>query len=250
MVQREASAGSGLGLTGCVLATGVIGGEDYEELDRYNRQGRTGRASGRGAQQSRRGSWRYKRWEDLRAARTSVHLAPPEARAVWTAGLRQALGQGPWPSGLCVPGMATGSLGVLNRVFSFLCSFNQGHHDPADWGVRGPGLGGTVQVCQEALAWQARALAGLSRGQLDRGICGTQALPQRTGLGVCRAPEPEVGGEVVLLSPQCSRLAGKAGLAPVPLAAGRPASGVRASRGEAPPQPFTSRRYSSGPGPA
>uniref|UniRef100_A0A452VBD6 Zinc finger protein 598 n=1 Tax=Ursus maritimus TaxID=29073 RepID=A0A452VBD6_URSMA len=45
---------------------GVVGGEDYEEVDRYNRQGRTGRASGRGAQQSRRGSWRYKRWEDLR----------------------------------------------------------------------------------------------------------------------------------------------------------------------------------------
>ncbi|XP_044768028.1 E3 ubiquitin-protein ligase ZNF598-like isoform X3 [Neomonachus schauinslandi] len=40
---------------------GVIGGEDYEEVDRYNRQGRAGRASGRGAQQSRRGSWRYKR---------------------------------------------------------------------------------------------------------------------------------------------------------------------------------------------
>ena len=72
VVHREASAGSGLGLTGCVLAAGVIGREHYEELDRYNRQGRTGRASGRGAQQSRRGSWRYKRWEDLRAARTSV----------------------------------------------------------------------------------------------------------------------------------------------------------------------------------
>lgn len=68
--------------------------------------------------------------------------------------------------------------------------------------------------------------------------------------GCCQVPEPEVGGEVVLLSPQCSRLAGEAGLAPVPLAAGRPASGVRASRGEAPPQPFMSRRYSSGPGPA
>jgi len=41
-------------------------------------------------------------------------------------------------------------------------------------------------VCQEALAWQARALAGLPCGQLDRGICGTQALPQGTGLGVAR----------------------------------------------------------------
>lgn len=61
-------------VTGCVPATGVIGGEDYEEVDRYNRQGRSGRASGRGAQQSRRGSWRYKRWEDLRAADI---LAPP-----------------------------------------------------------------------------------------------------------------------------------------------------------------------------
>lgn len=161
VVHGEVSAGSGLGLTGCVLAAGVIGGEDYEELDRYNRQGRTGRASGRGAQQSRRGSWRYKRWEDLRVARTSVHLASPEAGALWTAGLRQALDQGAWPSGLCVPGMATGPLGVLSGVFSFLRSFNQGCHDPTDGGVRGPSLGGAVQVCQEALAWRTHALAGL-----------------------------------------------------------------------------------------
>lgn len=62
-------------MTGCVLTAGVVSGEDYEEVDRYNRQGRAGRASGRGAQQSRRGSWRYKRWEDLLAA--DVLLAPP-----------------------------------------------------------------------------------------------------------------------------------------------------------------------------
>uniref|UniRef100_A0A673VQA6 Zinc finger protein 598 n=1 Tax=Suricata suricatta TaxID=37032 RepID=A0A673VQA6_SURSU len=45
---------------------GVVGGEDYEEVDRYNRQGRAGRASGRGAPQSRQGSWRYKREEEDR----------------------------------------------------------------------------------------------------------------------------------------------------------------------------------------
>ncbi|KAI5932663.1 E3 ubiquitin-protein ligase ZNF598 [Manis javanica] len=55
---------------------GVVSGEDYEEVDRYNRQGRAGRASSRGAQQSRRGSWRYKReeedWEVAAATRASV----------------------------------------------------------------------------------------------------------------------------------------------------------------------------------
>lgn len=54
---------------------GVVSGEDYEEVDRYNRQGRAGRASGRGAQQNRRGSWRYKRWEDLHT--TDILLALP-----------------------------------------------------------------------------------------------------------------------------------------------------------------------------
>ncbi|XP_036052987.1 E3 ubiquitin-protein ligase ZNF598 isoform X2 [Onychomys torridus] len=50
---------------------GVVSGEDYEEVDRYNRQGRAGRASGRAAQQQqqqhrRRGSWREE--EDREAA--------------------------------------------------------------------------------------------------------------------------------------------------------------------------------------
>ena len=76
---------------------------------------------------------------------------------------------------------------------------------------------------------------GCPHVRLDRGICGTQALPQRTGLGVSRALEPEVLGEVVFLSPQRPRLAREAGLAPVPLAAGRLASEVPASWGEAPP---------------
>lgn len=62
-------------VTSYVLTTGVVSGEDYEEVDRYNRQGRAGRASGRGAQQNRRGSWRYKRWEDLHT--TNILLAPP-----------------------------------------------------------------------------------------------------------------------------------------------------------------------------
>ncbi|XP_027280765.1 E3 ubiquitin-protein ligase ZNF598 isoform X3 [Cricetulus griseus] len=52
---------------------GVVGGEDYEEVDRYNRQGRAGRASGRGAQQNRRGSWREEEDREVAAAiRASV----------------------------------------------------------------------------------------------------------------------------------------------------------------------------------
>ncbi|XP_058142629.1 E3 ubiquitin-protein ligase ZNF598 isoform X2 [Dasypus novemcinctus] len=52
---------------------GVVSGEDYEEVDRYNRQGRAGRASGRGAQQSRRGSWREEEDREVAAAiRASV----------------------------------------------------------------------------------------------------------------------------------------------------------------------------------
>ncbi|XP_034526506.1 E3 ubiquitin-protein ligase ZNF598 isoform X3 [Ailuropoda melanoleuca] len=54
---------------------GVVGGEDYEEVDRYNRQGRTGRASGRGAQQSRRGSWRYKREEEDREVAAAIRAS-------------------------------------------------------------------------------------------------------------------------------------------------------------------------------
>ncbi|XP_010568767.1 PREDICTED: zinc finger protein 598 isoform X3 [Haliaeetus leucocephalus] len=48
---------------------GVIGGEDYEEVDRYNRQGRSGRLGGRGSQQNRRGSWRYKSSAQLAAVK-------------------------------------------------------------------------------------------------------------------------------------------------------------------------------------
>ncbi|KFU83857.1 Zinc finger protein 598, partial [Chaetura pelagica] len=63
---------------------GVIGGEDYEEVDRYNRQGKAGRLGGRGAQQNRRGSWRYKREEEDRdvaaAVRASVAAKRQEER--------------------------------------------------------------------------------------------------------------------------------------------------------------------------
>ncbi|KAF5913795.1 hypothetical protein HPG69_002657, partial [Diceros bicornis minor] len=54
---------------------GVVSGEDYEEVDRYNRQGRVGRASGRGAQQSRRGSWRYKREEEDREVAAAIRAS-------------------------------------------------------------------------------------------------------------------------------------------------------------------------------
>ncbi|XP_005081662.3 E3 ubiquitin-protein ligase ZNF598 isoform X1 [Mesocricetus auratus] len=54
---------------------GVVSGEDYEEVDRYNRQGRGGRASGRGAQQNRRGSWRYKREEEDREVAAAIRAS-------------------------------------------------------------------------------------------------------------------------------------------------------------------------------
>lgn len=81
-------------MTGYVLTTGVVSGEDYEEVDRYNRQGRAGRASGRGAQQNRRGSWRYKRWEDLHT--TDILLPPPlhggsRQQSSWVSGLQPEL---------------------------------------------------------------------------------------------------------------------------------------------------------------
>ncbi|XP_053936579.1 E3 ubiquitin-protein ligase ZNF598 isoform X2 [Cuculus canorus] len=54
---------------------GVVGGEDYEEVDRFNRQGRSGRLSGRGGQQNRRGSWRYKREEEDRDVAAAVRAS-------------------------------------------------------------------------------------------------------------------------------------------------------------------------------
>uniref|UniRef100_A0A2R9CKE8 Zinc finger protein 598, E3 ubiquitin ligase n=1 Tax=Pan paniscus TaxID=9597 RepID=A0A2R9CKE8_PANPA len=54
---------------------GVVGGEDYEEVDRYSRQGRVARAGTRGAQQSRRGSWRYKREEEDREVAAAVRAS-------------------------------------------------------------------------------------------------------------------------------------------------------------------------------
>ncbi|XP_011888776.1 PREDICTED: zinc finger protein 598 isoform X6 [Cercocebus atys] len=62
-------------VTGCLLAAGVVGGEDYEEVDRYSRQGRVARAGTRGAQQSRRGSWRYKREEEDREVAAAVRAS-------------------------------------------------------------------------------------------------------------------------------------------------------------------------------
>ncbi|XP_038618624.1 E3 ubiquitin-protein ligase ZNF598 [Tachyglossus aculeatus] len=68
-------------------AEGGVGGEDPEEADRFNRQGRGGRPAGRGAQQNRRGSWRYKREEEdrdvaaaVRAAAAAVVARGPEGK--------------------------------------------------------------------------------------------------------------------------------------------------------------------------
>ncbi|NXD31798.1 ZN598 ligase, partial [Spelaeornis formosus] len=54
---------------------GVVGAEDYEEVDRFNRQGRAGRLSSRGNQQNRRGSWRYKREEEDRDVAAAVRAS-------------------------------------------------------------------------------------------------------------------------------------------------------------------------------
>ncbi|NWZ73458.1 ZN598 ligase, partial [Acrocephalus arundinaceus] len=54
---------------------GVVGAEDYEEVDRFNRQGRAGRLSSRGSQQNRRGSWRYKREEEDRDVAAAVRAS-------------------------------------------------------------------------------------------------------------------------------------------------------------------------------
>ncbi|XP_068063400.1 E3 ubiquitin-protein ligase ZNF598 [Anomalospiza imberbis] len=54
---------------------GVVGGDDYEEVDRFNRQGRAGRLSSRGNQQNRRGSWRYKREEEDRDVAAAVRAS-------------------------------------------------------------------------------------------------------------------------------------------------------------------------------
>ncbi|KAM5152150.1 E3 ubiquitin-protein ligase ZNF598 isoform 2-T2 [Mantella aurantiaca] len=48
----------------------VVGGEDYEEVDRFNRQMR-----GRGGQQNKRGSWRYKREEEDREVAAAVRAS-------------------------------------------------------------------------------------------------------------------------------------------------------------------------------
>ncbi|XP_048349460.1 E3 ubiquitin-protein ligase ZNF598 [Sphaerodactylus townsendi] len=53
----------------------VVGGEDYEEVDRYNRHGRGGRAGPRSGQQNRRGSWRYKREEEDRDIAAAVRAS-------------------------------------------------------------------------------------------------------------------------------------------------------------------------------
>lgn len=54
---------------------GVVSGEDYEEVDRYSRQGRGGRSGLRGGQQNRRGSWRYKREEEDRDIAAAVRAS-------------------------------------------------------------------------------------------------------------------------------------------------------------------------------
>uniref|UniRef100_A0A8D2M8G4 Zinc finger protein 598, E3 ubiquitin ligase n=1 Tax=Zonotrichia albicollis TaxID=44394 RepID=A0A8D2M8G4_ZONAL len=58
-----------------VQSPSVVGGDDYEEVDRFNRQGRASRLSSRGSQQNRRGSWRYKREEEDRDVAAAVRAS-------------------------------------------------------------------------------------------------------------------------------------------------------------------------------
>ncbi|XP_034276553.1 E3 ubiquitin-protein ligase ZNF598 isoform X1 [Pantherophis guttatus] len=53
----------------------VVSGEDYDEVDRYNRQVRGSRSGARGGQQNRRGSWRYKREEEDRDVAAAVRAS-------------------------------------------------------------------------------------------------------------------------------------------------------------------------------
>lgn len=54
---------------------GVVGGEDYDEVDRFNRHARPTRGLARGGQQNRRGSWRYKREEEDREIAAAVRAS-------------------------------------------------------------------------------------------------------------------------------------------------------------------------------
>ncbi|KAG8433285.1 hypothetical protein GDO86_017534 [Hymenochirus boettgeri] len=54
---------------------GIVSPEDYEEVDRYNRQARTARGAPRGGPQNKRGSWRYKREEEDRAVAAAVRAS-------------------------------------------------------------------------------------------------------------------------------------------------------------------------------
>ncbi|XP_071976097.1 E3 ubiquitin-protein ligase ZNF598 [Engystomops pustulosus] len=74
-------------------AEGVVGGEDYEEVDRFNRGPRSTRGLGRGGQQNRRGSWRYKREEEDREVAAAVR-ASVAARRQEENGRKQTLENG------------------------------------------------------------------------------------------------------------------------------------------------------------
>ncbi|XP_028670268.1 E3 ubiquitin-protein ligase ZNF598 [Erpetoichthys calabaricus] len=54
---------------------GVVGGEDYEEVERFNRNLRGARGGGRGGQQNLRGSWRYNREEEDREIAAAVRAS-------------------------------------------------------------------------------------------------------------------------------------------------------------------------------
>ncbi|XP_069840147.1 E3 ubiquitin-protein ligase ZNF598 [Dendropsophus ebraccatus] len=77
-------------------AEGVVGGEDYEEVDRFNRQARPVRGLARGGQQNRRGSWRYKREEEDREVAAAVR-ASVAARRQEETGRKQVAENGDGP---------------------------------------------------------------------------------------------------------------------------------------------------------
>uniref|UniRef100_H3ALQ0 RING-type E3 ubiquitin transferase n=1 Tax=Latimeria chalumnae TaxID=7897 RepID=H3ALQ0_LATCH len=54
---------------------GVVSGNDYDEVDRFNRHARLGRGGSRGGQQNKRGSWRYNREEEDRDVAAAVRAS-------------------------------------------------------------------------------------------------------------------------------------------------------------------------------
>lgn len=215
-------------------------------MDRYNRQGRASRASGRGAQQNRRGSWRYKRWEALYA--TNIFQVPPLRQWQWPkAGLGTSMETVLLASG--VLGMAARlSMSSVSRDFLLFPLVSARH----------------TRTCR--LGWVRKAyviyrfIATLHYTSVT-GTCSSQGLPPMLMPGRSQAfADPkcylralgqgtthsyilrlEVGQSRLLLLHKCCLLASEGGPAPTLLAPGLAPCSLLVSRlpgNKAVPQPL------------